>query len=169
VVLLVDAFTVPSGARRKPDPRGLVSYLVDTNITDAVDSLLQANRTRLVSEFDLAELRWNDRDCRDDSRNLPRALCDEAGAQGAQRRAAAERPMVFYHLGFDDVLPRQDDQSPPCPGAPWPQARAGPHPTALQTRAPRRGLHRPRAGPRHQAREPVPAATQAACCWPRKW
>jgi predicted acylesterase/phospholipase RssA len=112
VVLLVDAFTVPSGARRNDsDPRGLISYLVDMNITDAVDSLLQANRARLVSEFDLAELRWNDRDCRDDSRNLPRELCEELVHKAPSGVLRLSDKLVFYHLGFDDVLPRQDDQS----------------------------------------------------------
>jgi len=113
VVLLVDAFTVPSGARRNdPDPRGLISYLVDANISDAVDSLLQANRTRLVSEFDLAELRWNDRDCRSDARNLPVALCDQLAATAPSGVLRLSDKLVFYHLGFDDVLPRQGDSSP---------------------------------------------------------
>lgn len=113
VVLLVDAFTVPSGARRNdPDPRGLISYVVDANITDAVDSLLQANRTRLVSEFDLAELRWNDRDCRSDARNLPVALCDQLAQTAPSGVLRLSDKLVFYHLGFDDVLPRQDDSSP---------------------------------------------------------
>ena len=112
VVLLVDAFTVPSGAPRdKPNPRGLISYLVDTNITDAVDSLLQANRTRLVSEFDLAELRWNDRDCRDDSRNLPPALCTKLLDKAPSGVLRLKDQMVFYHLGFADVLPREDEHS----------------------------------------------------------
>ena len=112
VVLLVDAFTVPSGARRNdPDPRGLISYLVDANITDAVDSLLQANRTRLVSEFDLAELRWNDRDCRAESRNLPVDLCEQLAAKVPTGALRLNDKLVFYHMGFDDVLPRDGDTS----------------------------------------------------------
>jgi virulence-associated protein VagC len=104
---------VPSGARRNdPDPRGLISSLGDMNITDAVDSLLQANRARLVSEFDLAELRWNDHDCRDESRNLPRWLCDDLAQKAPSGVLRLVDKLVFYHLGFDDVLPREDDTSP---------------------------------------------------------
>ncbi|HEU0202530.1 MAG TPA: patatin-like phospholipase family protein, partial [Burkholderiaceae bacterium] len=45
IVLLVDAFTKPRGtSRTAADPRSTVSYLLDTNVVDAVDSLLLTNR-----------------------------------------------------------------------------------------------------------------------------
>lgn len=112
VVLLVDSFTTPRGAARDdPDPRSLISLLVDTNMSDAVDSLLQTNRDRLLGEFDTAQLSWS-RDCGGDGlRQLPTALC-AALARGSPAHGSvdissgslnlADR-LVFYHFGFEDV------------------------------------------------------------------
>lgn len=107
VVLLVDAFTRPSGAsRRDADPRSLLGRFADPNgVTEAVDALLQANRRKLLAEFHSADnlLDWT-RDCDPDERHLPRALCDrlEQGGIEEARRLLKER-MVFHHLGFHGV------------------------------------------------------------------
>jgi NTE family protein len=108
VVLLVDAFTRPGGASRTDaDPRSIVGRIADPNgVTEAVDALLQANRRRQLAEFDSArDLLNKERDCDDDERHLPKALCDRlanAGDLEDERRLLSER-LVFYHFGFHEV------------------------------------------------------------------
>jgi hypothetical protein len=114
VVLLVDAFAKPGGTpRTDADPRTLLGLLLDTNLVDAVDSLLQTNRANLIAEFQDARLGWSI-ECSDDLRSLPRNLCDRLGQLG--RRLNLADKMVFYHFGFDDVedfkLKRQLDRIP---------------------------------------------------------
>ncbi len=113
VVLLVDAFTRPSGARRTDaDPRSLVGRLADPNgVTEAVDALLQANRRRLLAEFDRAGSLLNPaRDCDPDERHLPGALCERVqnADLSAARQLLSER-LVFYHFGFHEVKHTDDD------------------------------------------------------------
>ena len=105
VVLLVDAFTRPVGAlRTHSDPRGLFSLIVDFNVVDAIDSLLQANRAKVVGEFRSAELRWREGDCERQSQNLPPAMCQELERNfGAAGRLDLRQKLMFYHFGFDDV------------------------------------------------------------------
>ncbi len=104
IVLLVDAFTRPRGASRlNPDPRGTVGLLLDANLSDAVDSLLQNNRAKLLGEFDSARLRWSDGDCKPESRELPSTLCQALKAHEPQHLDLTQR-LVFYHVGFDDVV-----------------------------------------------------------------
>ncbi|MEO8153951.1 MAG: patatin-like phospholipase family protein [Rhizobacter sp.] len=104
IVLLVDAFTRPRGASRlNPDPRGTVGLLLDANLSDAVDSLLQNNRSKLMGEFDSARLRWTDGDCRPETRELPSALCKALSTHEPQHLNLTKR-LVFYHVGFDDVV-----------------------------------------------------------------
>lgn len=120
IVLLIDAFTLPSGAARDaPDPRSLLSLLVDTNVSDAVDSLLQTNRDALMGEFVDAELRF-ERDCdfdRQGLRQLPVALCQKLRSRTSQQLKSPEvtrvqgdsrvlnlrEQLVFFHFGFADV------------------------------------------------------------------
>lgn len=112
VVLLVDAFTRPSGASRADaDPRSLVGRLADPNgVTEAVDALLQANRRRLLAEFESADALLDPaRDCDEEERHLPSALCrrlHDADLSDA-RRLLAER-LVFYHFGFHEVRNTKD-------------------------------------------------------------
>jgi len=107
IVLQVDAFTKPAGTPRDAaDPRSPLSLIADTNLLDAVDSLLQANRARLIGEFRSAQLRWREGDCDDETPNLPRALCDRLEALPSNPGLLnLERKLVFYHFGFDDVEP----------------------------------------------------------------
>ena len=118
VVLLIDAFTKPLGARRTDyDPRSLLSLIVDFNVVDAIDSLLQANRARNVGEFQTSLLRWNEGDCAQDSQNLPPAMCRALDARfGAAGGLDLRNSLVFYHFGFDDVadpaLKRRLDRIP---------------------------------------------------------
>lgn len=105
VVLLVDAFTRPLGAlRTRSDPRGLLSLIVDFNVVDAIDSLLQANRAKIIGEFKSAELRWREGDCELQSQNLPPALCRALDRKfGAGGKLDLRSSLMFYHFGFDDV------------------------------------------------------------------
>ena len=117
LVLLVDAFTTPRGADRdRPDPRSLISLLIDTNVSDAVDSLLLANRDRLLAEFDDGVLNYS-RDCGNTLRQLPGRLCQELMARDSPRLQSVQVSetappeqllnlkdrLVFYHFGFEDV------------------------------------------------------------------
>lgn len=129
VVMLVDAFTEPSGAARAdPDPRSLLSLVLDTNVSDAVDSLLQSNRNNLMAEFADGEL-FFERDCDLDGeglRQLPRRLCEQLRSRPSERLAAPQQQakhavndarvlnlkdrLVFFHFGFDDVIWRDADK-----------------------------------------------------------
>jgi len=109
VVMQVDAFTRPRGTRRlAADPRSFLSLFLDTNVVDAVDSLLQANRVKLVGEMQGSLLRWREGDCKPETRNLPPALCTELEAHAHKTGKGyldLSEKMVFYHFGFDDVPP----------------------------------------------------------------
>ncbi|MBC7956507.1 MAG: patatin-like phospholipase family protein [Cytophagales bacterium] len=112
VVLLVDAFTRPHGASRlSPDPRGTVGLLLDANLSDAVDSLLQNNRAKLLGEFDSARLRWTDGDCKPETRELPSTLCKALSERPDAALNLTER-LVFYHFGFDDVVAADPKHAP---------------------------------------------------------
>jgi predicted acylesterase/phospholipase RssA len=111
VVFQIDAFTRPQGTKRlAADPRSLLSFVLDTNVVDAVDSLLQANRVKLVGEMQSGVLRWREGDCEPETRNLPPRLCTElndyAAKTGKPYLDISDR-VVFYHFGFDDVPPEQ--------------------------------------------------------------
>ncbi len=104
IVLLIDAFTRPHGASRLiADPRGPVGLLLDANVSDAVDSLLQNNRANLLGEFDSARLRWNDGDCKSETRELPSGLCKALSERPSAHLNLTQR-LVFYHFGFEDVV-----------------------------------------------------------------
>jgi predicted acylesterase/phospholipase RssA len=104
IVLQIDAFTRPRGASRLvADPRGTVGLLLDANVSDAVDSLLQNNRANLLGEFDTARLRWNDGDCKPETRELPSALCKALSERPSSSLNLSQR-LVFYHFGFEDVV-----------------------------------------------------------------
>jgi hypothetical protein len=105
VVLLVDAYATPPGiAREKYDPRELIDFVVDTNVTDAVDSLLRTNRFNLLKEFNEARLKWSEQDCKPESRELPPALCDQLRSVAKGHEVSLADRLVFYHIGFEDVL-----------------------------------------------------------------
>src|SRR2546427_7991003 len=70
VVVFVDAFRRSLGVSpSSADPRGLLSYVIDTNFLDATDSLLEANRQRILEEFFARTIAAYARgaDCRRDS------------------------------------------------------------------------------------------------------
>jgi NTE family protein len=110
VVISVDAFTRPAGAPSvDPDSRGgFFSYLLDTNLVSAIDSLLLANRANTSREFRERRFSWKERECDPEQRNYPKRLCDalERAGEGVldrQKVMDLSGRMVFYHIGFDDV------------------------------------------------------------------
>ncbi len=104
IVLLIDAFAVPPGMRRtQPDPRGVLDYFLDLNVTQAVDSLLQLNREALIDEFADRQLKWTPRDCENETRELPAPLCAALKARNIKPPLNMQERLVFYHVGFDDV------------------------------------------------------------------
>lgn len=104
VVMLVDAFTRPAGAARTDaDPRTALSFLLDANLVDAVDSLLQANRIHLIEEFRAAKLQIRRSDCEDETRALPAELCERFARAYPSGEIDLSDRLLFYHFGFDDV------------------------------------------------------------------
>ena len=104
VVVLVDAYATPSGiSRGKYDPRELIDFVVDTNVTDAVDSLLRTNRFNLLKEFSEGRLKWSEQDCQPESRELPPALCDALHSVAKGHEVSLEDKLVFHHIGFGNV------------------------------------------------------------------
>lgn len=106
VVILVDAFTVPSGlAREESDPRGWFDRFLDLNVIQATDSLLQANRRSLIDEFADGTLTWTERDCAAGTREYPASLCSALPPllEGRPGELDLSERMVFYHFGFADI------------------------------------------------------------------
>jgi hypothetical protein len=103
VVLLVDAITRPRGADpHVGDPRSLISFIADLNVTDAVDSLLKVSHDRMIGSFLDGRLEWKT-DCEPESRNLPKVLCDRLRELPATAINRFARRIVFMHIGFEDV------------------------------------------------------------------
>lgn len=105
VVISIDAFTRPAGAPSvNADSRGdFFSYFLDTNLSSAIDSLLQANRASNLDQFRNRAFTW--KECDVELRTYPRRLCDAIDKLGGSLddRLALEKRLVFYHIGFDDA------------------------------------------------------------------
>ncbi len=102
VVLVVDAFIKPRGTSRlMADPRSPLDRIVDSNVIEAVDSLLQENRANRIEEFKGAVLRGG-MDCERDKQSLPPGLCASIGRL-PNAELDLRQQLVFYHFGFDDV------------------------------------------------------------------
>ena len=104
VVFLIDAFTRPKGAKRSDfDPRSAFGRLIDPNVLDAVDSLLQANRASLLTEFRGGIFSWSG-DCGLASvRHLPAALCDRLREKRDGETLDLTDKLVFYHFSFESA------------------------------------------------------------------
>jgi predicted acylesterase/phospholipase RssA len=99
VVVSIDAFTRPVGtSSTKADSRSdWFSFFLDTNLSSAIDSLLQANRDGNLEQFRSRVFTW--KECNPDLPTYPKRLCDAKEKLGA---SLAKR-LVFYHMNFDDV------------------------------------------------------------------
>lgn len=106
VVILVDAYRRSLGSDpASANPRGPLSYVVDTNFLDATDSLLEATRLKTIEEFFARNIAADvrDTDCRRE--NLPDHAC--VANWPARERAEVKRhlteKMFFFQIGFDAV------------------------------------------------------------------
>jgi len=108
VVILVDAYRESLGADpHDSDPRKAFSYLVDSNFIDSTDSLLEANRTRLLGEFFARKIadQKNAEQCIRD--NLPSHACAAdpswKGPRPDEIQHLLDRKLFFFHVTFDAV------------------------------------------------------------------
>jgi hypothetical protein len=106
VVVLVDAFRPSTGVNpAAADPRGLLSYFVDTDFLDATDSRLEANRQRILDQFFPRTIAASARckDCWRDS--LPDHACPANWSEDERNRVESEieRKRFFFQAGFDAV------------------------------------------------------------------
>lgn len=101
VVVLVDAFRPSSGVNAAAaDPRGLLSYFVDTDFLDATDSLLEANRQRILDQFSPGPLLPLP-----DPRIAGGTACPANWTENERNRVGSEieKKMFFFHVAFDAV------------------------------------------------------------------
>ena len=105
VVISIDAYTRPAGTpSAKADSRGdFFSFFLDTNLSSAIDSLLQANRANNLEQFRNRAFTW--KECDDQLRTYPKRLCDaiEKLGRSLDDRLGLAKRLVFYHIGFDDA------------------------------------------------------------------
>jgi len=111
VVISIDAFTRPAGVPSvDPDSRGdFFSFFLDTNLSSAIDSLLQANRANNLDQFRNRTFTW--KECDVGLRTFPTQLCDAIEKLGSSLdgRLGLAKRLVFYHIGFDDAGDAQID------------------------------------------------------------
>lgn len=97
VVMLVDSYVRSRGIDRdQADGRCWFCYVADMNVSDAVDSLLEANRANLLQDF--AERMNVSKDCA--KHNLPPAICRDPNL--SRQIADVEKKLFFYHVRFED-------------------------------------------------------------------
>src|SRR6266571_4569467 len=105
VVISIDAFTRPAGTpSANADSRGdLFSFFLDTNLSSAIDSLLQANRANNLEQFRNRAFTW--KECDAELRTFPKRLCEAIEKLGGSLdgRLGLAKRLVFYHIGFDDA------------------------------------------------------------------
>jgi len=106
VVVLVDAFRPSTGVNPAlADPRGRLSYFVDTDFLDATDSLLEANRQRILDQFFSRSIAAPGRpqDCQRDS--LPDHACPANWSPDERDRVRRllEGKLFFFQVAFDGV------------------------------------------------------------------
>ncbi len=106
VVISIDAFTQPAGTpSSEADSRGdWFSFFLDTNLSSAIDSLLQANRESNLDQFRARDFTW--KECNGEQPTYPKRLCDAKEKLGA---SLAKR-LVFYHMSFDNVRDEEIDE-----------------------------------------------------------
>jgi predicted acylesterase/phospholipase RssA len=114
IVIVVDAFTNYHGVDpNKPDPRGYFDFILDMNFLDATDSLLEANRKQLLTEFDQeypnlfpfatgSDGKINKK-CRDFFHNDDdtEKYCRKPPSYWQMVNIATGKTLVFVHLSFD--------------------------------------------------------------------
>ncbi len=106
VVVLVDAFRPSIGVNpASADPRSRLSYIVDTDFLDATDSLLEANRQRVLDQFFSRTIATSSRleDCQRDG--LPDHACPVTWPPDERNRVhrQLEEKLFFFQLAFAGV------------------------------------------------------------------
>ncbi len=108
VVILVDAYRRSLGAPSdEANPRGILSYVVDTNFIDSTDALLEANRAHLIQRYFSRSLALHLRanDCYRE--NLPDRACvakhERPDARRVEIQNQLHQKLFFLHLNFDAV------------------------------------------------------------------
>lgn len=118
VVILVDAFTNSRGADAgESDPRNPFDFFVDTNILDATDSLLEANREKLLSPFKHQEAFFpfgqvgatkeiSNEECRKFFHGAEKEkYCTKDSAYWKDINQQIKDKLNFVHLTFEKVQP----------------------------------------------------------------
>jgi NTE family protein len=108
VVIFVDAFRRSQGADpASPNPREFLDYVVDTNFLDATDSLLEANRERILQEFFSRSIANYEKPEQCEQDNLPAHACVAwpgwRGPRGERLQELLKQKMFFFHVTFDAV------------------------------------------------------------------
>jgi len=111
VVILVDAFRESLGANpASPNPRKLMDYFVDTNFLDATDSLLEANRGRILNDFRSRDIANYSEPEECERHNLPDDTCTGSetwrlrnGPTKEQLARDLTSKMYFFHVTFNAV------------------------------------------------------------------
>ena len=122
VVISIDAFVRPEGANAADrDPRSALSYLIDTNVVAATNSLLSGNRTRLLAEFESGTFFPFDPLSDTPSTSCAAFLPPEERGECAQAywetlNDEIDAKLYFVHVGFDRLPPvdgclRADDRA----------------------------------------------------------
>jgi predicted acylesterase/phospholipase RssA len=108
IVIFVDAYRRSRGVNPAfPNPRRFLDYIVDTNFMDATDSLLEANRARILEEFfarNIANYEKTEHCYRD---NLPDHACVASNTwrdlHREQLLKLLKKKLFFFHVTFDAV------------------------------------------------------------------
>jgi predicted acylesterase/phospholipase RssA len=113
IVIQVDAHIDPRGADPgESDPRGAFDFILDTNFIDATDSLLEANRARLLAELEARKLfpfgtqagvQKNDACTKFFHGDDIRKYCDKPDAYWEGINKVVGDALTFVHVGFDRI------------------------------------------------------------------
>ncbi|HVK54633.1 MAG TPA: patatin-like phospholipase family protein [Burkholderiales bacterium] len=111
VVILVDSFISSSGAdSRLSDARGAFDFWIDLNFIDATDSLLQANRQSLLTQFETGNVfpfgagRGDAAEsCRGLLPDVDVKYCDKPSGWWDSLNEEFKRKKLFVHLQFSKV------------------------------------------------------------------
>jgi hypothetical protein len=102
IVMQIDAYTKPRGANRfSADPRAFFDRILDTDVNEAVDSLLQENRRHILDRFSRGQWQHGEL-CKASTRDLPGSVCQRLAQVPNQTIDLRDR-FIFYHFGFKDV------------------------------------------------------------------
>lgn len=112
IVVQVDSFTFSRGASpNDADPRAFLDYFLDTNVADATDSLLEANRENILSDyqshrifrFDSAARSEENATCRNFFHVDADKYCTKGASYWEELNKEVGGKLTFVHLAFERV------------------------------------------------------------------